>query len=114
MSKEYKGKKSSEDPKNMETSYLVAARSDNNVIRALEEYSRHWDRLDENFGKGNAATKSSVREYQERVSKGELKQPDNDQDRKRLEIMEASLLYRRIYPDDVASVLIGMTLFGKK
>lgn len=109
MSKEYKGKKGYEDSKNTETEYLVSARSATTAIRALEYYSQHWDCLDKMFGEGNEATKASVREYQDRVSKGKLTLPDNDSDRRALEIKEASFLYDRVWPANVANILKGQT-----
>ena len=92
-----------------ETGYLERARRTTTAIHALEEYSRLWDLTDERLGKGNETTDCLVREYQTRK---DLMQPDNPEDKKRLELMEASFMFSRVYPADVANALKGLTLFG--
>lgn len=94
-----------------EKAYLDNAREARTVLRALEHYAGLWESLDARMGGGNEATISYVKEFQARESSGELEQPDNPADVKRVDLMEASFLYKQLYPPDVAGILSFQTIF---
>lgn len=95
-----------------EKGYLSRAQHARTVRAALEEYARLWDMLDSRLGSSNEATGFYVEEFKERRSSGELEEPEGA-DVRRVELMEASFLYKRLYPPEIARILFNQTVFKR-
>ncbi len=95
-----------------ERGYLAEARRATKVRYALEAYARLWGELDARLGKGNEATASYISEFKSRRER-ELSEPDNPADAQRVELMEVSFLFPRIFPEEVSRALFHYSVSGK-
>lgn len=92
--------------------FLNRARQTSTAHLALEHYARLFDSLDARLGKGNEPARFFADEYIKRTGyrpeEGGIVQ--DSRDRERIELMEASFLWQRLYPPEVGKALTFHTL----